>query len=63
MQGIELTIPASDVIADSIAHGLLLVGAGTNVIRFVPPLIITKEEMDEAISILDGALARAQEKA
>ena len=60
MQGIELTIPAGPVIADSIQRGLLLVGAGTNVIRFVPPLIISKAEIDDAMAILDQALAAAQ---
>ena len=59
MQGIELTIPAGPVIADAIDKGLLLVGAGANVIRFVPALIITSEEIEEAIAILDKALANA----
>jgi len=58
MQGIELTIPAGDVIADCINNGLLLVGAGTNVIRFVPALIITEEEMNEAMEILEKCLAK-----
>lgn len=60
MQGIELSIPASPVVADSIENGLLLVGAGTNVIRFVPALIIKKEEIDEAMAILEKALEKAQ---
>ncbi len=59
MQGIELTIPAGPVIADAIDKGLLLVGAGANVIRFVPALIITSEEIEEAVAILDKALANA----
>ena len=37
--------------------GLLLVGAGANVVRFVPPLIITHEEIDEAMDILDKSLS------
>ena len=62
MQGIELTIPAGDVIADCINNGLLLVGAGTNVIRFVPALIITEEEMNEAMEILEKCLEKAETK-
>ena len=62
IQGIELTIPAGDVIADCINNGLLLVGAGANVIRFVPALIVTENEINEAMDILDKALFRAEEK-
>lgn len=57
MQGIELTIPALDVEKKCIEKGVLLVGAGEKVVRFVPPLIITKEHVDEAISILKEVLA------
>jgi len=60
MQGIELSIPAGPVVADAIDKGLLLVGAGANVIRFVPALIITEEELLEAMEILDKALANAK---
>lgn len=62
IQGIELTIPAGDVIADCINNGLLLVGAGTNVIRFVPALIVTESEINEAMDILDKSLTRAEAK-
>ncbi|MEE1072740.1 MAG: aspartate aminotransferase family protein, partial [Cellulosilyticum sp.] len=49
MQGIELTIPALDVEKKCIENGMLIVGAGVNVIRFVPPLIVEKAHIDEAI--------------
>jgi len=57
MQGIELSIPVSDIIKESIESGLLLVNAGKNVIRFVPSLIAKDEHIDEAIKILDSVLA------
>jgi aminotransferase, acetylornithine/succinylornithine family len=57
MQGIELTVPAGDYIAKSIENGLLLVGAGKNVIRFVPSLICCKEDIDKAMDILEKSLA------
>lgn len=57
IQGIALTIPTTPVISACIEAGLLLVGAGHDVIRFVPPLITQKEHIDEAISIVDGVLA------
>lgn len=56
MQGIQVDIEPKEIIGKSIENGLLLVGAGSNVIRFVPPLIVTKEEIDEAIGILDKTL-------
>lgn len=56
MQGIELTIPALEVEKKCMEHGMLIVGAGEKVVRFVPPLIITKEQIDEGITILKKAL-------
>lgn len=56
MQGIELDRPVADCVAKSISNGLLLVNAGKNVIRFVPSLIVSKEDIDKAIEILDKSL-------
>lgn len=57
MQGIELSSPAAPVISKAIENGLLLVNAGEKIIRFVPSLIVSKEDIDECIAILDKALA------
>ena len=57
IQGIELSINGSEVVGKCMEKGLLLVGAGANVVRFVPPLIITHEEIDEAMDILDKSLS------
>lgn len=57
MQGIELTEPAGEYIAKAIDMGLLLVGAGKFIIRFVPSLIVSKEDIDKAMDILDKALS------
>ncbi|MDD5935606.1 MAG: aspartate aminotransferase family protein [Clostridiales bacterium] len=56
MQGIELNIPVQDVIKKCQEKGLLLVAAGTKIIRFVPPLIITNENVDQMIAILSQCL-------
>lgn len=56
MLGIELTIPAGDIVSKCRENGLLLVSAGPSVIRFVPPLIITEKEIDKAIDILYSVL-------
>jgi acetylornithine/N-succinyldiaminopimelate aminotransferase len=56
MQGIELNIPTKDVIASCQEKGLILVAAGANIIRFVPPLVITKQDVDNMIEILSSCL-------
>jgi len=60
-QGLLLGIGCGDAevapyIAEAEEKGLLLVGAGPNVIRLLPPLTVTKEEIDEAITILKTIL-------
>lgn len=57
MQGIEVTCMPKDIINKCIELGMLVVGAGSNVVRFVPPLIITKAQIDEAMTILRKALS------
>ena len=52
MQGLELSISPKDVIARALDNGLILFSAGTNVIRMVPPLVITKNDVDEMIDKL-----------
>ena len=52
MQGLELSISPKDVIARALDNGLILFSAGTNVIRMVPPLVITKSDVDEMIDKL-----------
>jgi acetylornithine/N-succinyldiaminopimelate aminotransferase len=57
MQGLEFSMPVKDIIPKVMEKGLILISAGTNVIRFVPPLIIKKEEIDQMIMILDQCLS------
>ena len=60
IQGIELTINPKDVIANALDNGLILFSAGTNVIRFVPPLVITKADVDEMIVKLKKSIDSAR---
>jgi 4-aminobutyrate aminotransferase-like enzyme len=57
LQGLVLEGDAAAVVARARARGLLLSLAGANVVRFVPPLVAGRAEIDEAVSILDAALA------
>lgn len=56
IQGIVVTKPAGEVINCAIEEGLLIISAKGNVLRFVPPLIIEKEHIDEMIEKLKHAL-------
>lgn len=56
MQGLILNKAANDVILKAMDEGLLVISAGAEVLRMVPPLIITKENVDEMIKILRKAL-------
>lgn len=57
LQGLVFSRPVSPIIKRAMDKGLILINAGTNIIRFVPPLIITKENVDEMIEILDKCLS------
>ena len=52
---IELT--SVDVVKEAMAQGLLLVPAGPKVIRFVPPLIVSAEEIDQAAQAVENTIA------
>jgi len=56
MQGLEFSEPVADIIKGCMDEGLILINAGTNIIRFVPPLVITKENVDDMIGILKKVL-------
>lgn len=56
MQGLVFNRPVSEIVNKAIENGLLLATAGTNIIRFVPPLIITKEQIDEMTEKLGRAI-------
>ncbi|MBR6756427.1 MAG: acetylornithine transaminase [Peptococcaceae bacterium] len=56
MLGCELTINAKDVSAQLLKQGVLVNTIGEHILRFVPPLIITKTEIDEFISLFKDIL-------
>jgi len=57
MLGVQLDMPAGPVVQAGYQHGLLLLNAGADVLRLVPPLIISKDEIDIAIQRLAATLA------
>ena len=47
MQGLVLDVPVGEVVTKAMDKGVLLISAGSNVLRMVPPLVITKENVDD----------------
>lgn len=58
MLGVELKEKAAPIIAALRGEGLLTINAGATVIRFVPPLVITEDQVDEAVAIFGRVLRR-----
>lgn len=58
MLGLKCKVPNTDFAAACLDEGLLVIGAGENVIRLLPPLIITEEEVREALERLEKACQR-----
>ncbi len=56
MQGLVFDRPVGGIITKALSKGLILINAGTDIIRFVPPLVITKEDVDEMAAILESCL-------
>lgn len=56
IQGLEFTLPVNEILSKALDKGLILISAGKNVIRFVPPLILEKKHVDEMIDILSSCL-------
>lgn len=62
LRGIEIKesagVSAGELVGDAMSNGLLLVPAGPSVVRFVPPLIVTEEEIDAALDIFEKTVAQ-----
>ena len=57
MLGLKCTPPMAEVLARLRAHNMLAVGAGENVVRLLPPLIVADEEIDEAVEKITAVCA------
>ncbi|MCR5546780.1 MAG: aspartate aminotransferase family protein [Lachnospiraceae bacterium] len=57
MQGLVLTIPVGDVVKKCLDKGLVVLSAGKDVLRMLPPLIADKKEIDEAMAIIDSVFS------
>jgi acetylornithine/N-succinyldiaminopimelate aminotransferase len=53
---VELTVPGAEYVSKCMEKGLLINCTNGNVLRFVPPLILTRQDVDKAVGILDKVL-------
>lgn len=56
MIGVELKAAGAELLQEAMERGLLINVVGTNVLRLLPPLTVTEEEIDQAVNILDESL-------
>ena len=56
MQGLVFKKPVGDIIKKAMDKGLILINAGANIIRFVPALVITRQNVDDMIAILESSI-------
>lgn len=56
MCGLELSEPVTPYIQKALERGVIFMSAGTDVIRFVPPLVVEQEHIDEMIAVLEEIL-------
>ena len=57
MWGVELSVPARPVVEEGLRRGVLFNTVQGNVLRFLPPLILSVTQVDEAMDVLDGMMA------
>ena len=52
MIGIDVTVPTADILTKALAKGLILLTAGENTVRLLPPLNVSDTEVDEALNVI-----------
>ncbi len=63
MMGIKCKVPNTALQAEALQQGLLVIGAGDNVVRLLPPLIITSADVSEAVDKLESACRKLSVRA
>jgi acetylornithine/LysW-gamma-L-lysine aminotransferase len=56
MLGMELRFDVYNILLDCMDKGVLVLDAGRNVVRFLPPLVIEKDQIDKVVEVLDSTL-------
>jgi len=59
MIGVQLTSSGKEIVEKCLEKGLRINCTNDSVLRFMPPMIVTKKEIDQAVDILDGVLTKS----
>ena len=62
MIGVELKFEVKDILMDGIKRGVLLLYSGRNIIRLLPPLVITEEDIKKVLQTLDVLLTEEEKR-
>ena len=62
MIGVELRFEVKDILMEGIKNGLLLLYSGRNILRFLPPLVISEEDVTKTLKILDDLLTNEENR-
>ena len=62
MIGVELKFDVKDILMDAIDKGVLLLYSGRNVLRFLPPLSISQQEVQKVLVVLDDLLSMEEKR-
>ncbi len=62
MIGVELKFEVKDILMEGIKNGLLLLYSGRNILRFLPPLVISEEDVTKTLKILDELLTNEENR-
>ena len=60
MLGMELRFDVLNILLKTLERGVLILDAGKTVVRFLPPLVIEKSQIDKAVSVLDAVLGEEE---
>ena len=58
MIGLEMRFDVYNILINCMKQGVLVLDAGRNVVRFLPPLVIEKEQLDKVVAALDTAMEK-----
>ena len=62
MIGVEIKFQVKDIILDGIKNGVLILYSGRNILRFLPPLVISEDDIAKVLETLDILLAKEEKR-
>ncbi|MFB3114111.1 MAG: aspartate aminotransferase family protein [Nitrosopumilaceae archaeon] len=62
MIGVELKFEVKDILMDGIKNGILLLYSGRNILRLLPPLVISEDDTTKVLETLDSLLSKEEER-